>query len=104
MGKKPLELLTESMFYVLMAFLGGERCGVEITAFIQEKTAGRVKIGPGTLYTILAKFEEVGFIEEIRVEGRKRTYRITSRGRTAYREELGRLRQVVADAEKEELS
>lgn len=104
MAKKSLELLTESMFYVLMAFLGGERCGIEITAFIQQRTGGRVNIGPGTLYTILAKFQEVGFIEEIRVEGRKRTYRITEQGRSAYQQELNRLRQVIEDAQEEALS
>lgn len=101
MAGKSLELLTESMFYVLMALLGGEHCGTEITADVERRTGGRLKIGPGTLYTILAKFEEVGYIEETRVEGRKRTYQMTSRGRAAYRDELERLRQCVRDAEKE---
>jgi len=101
MARKSLELLTESMFYVLMSLLQGERCGTEITADVERRTGGRLKIGPGTLYTILAKFEEVGYIEETRVEGRKRTYQMTFRGRLAYREELERLRQCVRDAEKE---
>ncbi len=103
MAKKPLELLTESMFYTLMALLKTERCGIEITAFIERKTGGALKIGPGTLYTILAKFEEVGYIEETKIEGRKRTYRIASRGLAAYRDELARLRRCLGDAEKEEL-
>lgn len=42
MAKRPLELLTESMFYVLLALLGGEKCGTEISAFIEEKTRGAV--------------------------------------------------------------
>ena len=33
------------------------------------------------------------------MEGRKRTYRITDKGRKAFDEELARLRQCVADAE-----
>lgn len=101
MARKSLELLTESMFYVLMSLLRGERCGTEITADIERRTNGRLKIGPGTLYTILAKFEEVGYIEETRVEGRKRSYQMTSQGKAAYREELERLRQCIRDAEKE---
>lgn len=55
-------------------------------------------VGPATLYTILAKFEQEKYIEEIAVEGRKRTYRITGKGRIAYREELERLKRCVADA------
>ena len=38
-------------------------------------------------------------IEEIAVEGRKRTYRITSRGMDAYNAELGRLTACLRDAE-----
>ncbi|WP_125140669.1 PadR family transcriptional regulator [Clostridium transplantifaecale] len=101
MAKKTLEILTESMFYVLMSFIGKEMCGIEIAEFVEKKTGGRLKIGPGTLYTILGKFEEEKFIEEIQVEGRKRTYRITEKGLQAYREEALRLRQCIADAESE---
>lgn len=54
MAKKVLEILTETMFYVLMSFLRQERCGIEIAEFVEQKTAGRVRMGPGTLYTILA--------------------------------------------------
>lgn len=101
MAKKSLELLTESMFYVLMAFRNGEKCGIDVAAFVEQKTGGRVKVGPGTLYTILAKFEEEGFLRETAVEGRKRTYCLTKRGLEAYREELERLRRCVADGEGE---
>ena len=61
-----------------------------------------MRLGPGTLYTLLGKFQEEGLIEETEVEGRKRTYRLTNKGRQAYREELERLRACVADGEEEE--
>ena len=38
------------------------------------------------------------------VEGRKRTYAITDRGRALFRQELSRLRLCVADGEREELA
>lgn len=101
MARKALEILTESMFYVLMSLVKKEVCGIEIAEFIENKTKGRLRIGPGTLYTILGKFEEEKFIKEIRVEGRKRTYRITDKGLAAYEEELIRLRSCIADAEGE---
>lgn len=102
MSKEPLKVLTESMFYVLIALLRQERCGTEIVQYVDDTTAGRVALGPGTLYTILAKFEEEGLIRETAVEGRKRTYAITDRGRSLFRQELYRLKLCVADGDREE--
>ena len=101
MPRRPLENLTESMFYVLLALKTRPMCGMEIAAFLERATNGRLCIGPATLYTVLSKFEEVKYIEEIAVEGRKRTYRITERGRALYRQELSRLKLCVADGERE---
>ena len=101
MAKEPLRVLTEPMFYVLLSLLRRERCGTEVMQFTDDTTAGRVILGPGTLYTILAKFQEERLIEETAVEGRRRTYRITERGRALYRAELDRLRLCVADGERE---
>ena len=89
MPKKSMELLTESMFYVL----------IDAAEFIERRTRGRVQLGPATLYTILAKFEKEKYICETSVEGRKRTYAVTARGIEAYRAELERLRQCIMDAE-----
>ena len=83
LAKKSLEILTETMFYVLMAFLKTDMCGTDVAAFIDQKTKGRIQMGPGTLYTILAKF------------------RITDRGRRIYAEEVERLRRCLLDAEEE---
>lgn len=99
MPKKAMEVLTETMFYVLMAFYRGAMCGVDVVSFVDTRTRGRVQLGPATLYTILARFEKEKYIREVQVEGRKRTYAITDKGRAAYREELERLRCCVADAE-----
>ena len=103
MGGKSRGPLTEPMFYVLMAFLHGEMCGIDVAAFVEKKTRGRVQLGPGTLYTLLNKFQDETLIEEIDVEGRKRTYRLTAKGREAYEEELERLRACLRDAEEEEV-
>lgn len=68
------------------------------------KNKKRVEIGPGTLYTILSKFEQSEYIEEIAVEGRKRTYQITDIGKKAYVKEKNRLYQMLDDAAAEEMS
>ena len=98
MPRRPLENLTESMFYVLLALRRGPMCGMEIAAFWsarQRATSHRTC----TLYTVLSKFEEVKYIEQIAVEGRKRTYRITQRGVEAYNAEINRLTACLMDAE-----
>ena len=104
MPKKAMEILTESMFYVLMAFRKGEMCGTDVADYIDIHTGGRVQIGPATIYTILGKFLEEKYIREISVEGRKRTYAITGEGLKAYNRELSRLRQCIVDAESAERS
>ena len=93
--------LTEPMYYVLMSFLRQDMCGTEITEFVDRKTQGRVNLGPGTLYTLLARFLDEGLIKETQVDGRRRTYRITPKGRAAFQEELDRLRACAADGEEE---
>ena len=93
--------LTEPMYYVLMSFLRQDMGGTEITEFVDRKTRGRVNLGPGTLYTLLARFLDEGLIKETQVDGRKRTYRITPKGRAAFQEELDRLRACAADGEEE---
>jgi len=98
MSGKERGALTEPMFYVLMAFGQGEMCGTEITQAVQLRTGGRVSLGPGTLYTLLGKFMEEKLIEETQVQGRRRTYRITPKGRAVYREEVERLRTCLSDA------
>lgn len=101
MGAKDRGPLTEPMFYVLMSFLKRDMCGIDVTEFVARRTGGRVRLGPGTLYTLLAKFQEEGLLQETEVEGRRRTYRLTQKGRAAYLEELDRLRSCVADGEEE---
>ena len=99
---KSMGILTESMFYVLMAFRRGEMCGIQLAETIEQHTGGRIRLGPATLYTILGKFEKEKYIQETHVDGRKRIYRLTDKGSEAYESELRRLRQCIQDAEEAE--
>lgn len=98
MPRKSMESLTESMFYVLMAFQKKPMCGIDVVEYIDNRTNGRMKLGPATLYTILAKFEKERYIQEIHIEGRKRTYQLTEKGANAYQTELERLQMCIFDA------
>lgn len=47
-----------------------------------------VKLGPGTLYTLLSKLEASGLIESLPLEERRHPYRITTAGQELLREQL----------------
>ena len=98
MPRQPLENLTESMFYVLMALTRGDACGAEITAFAAQVSGGAVRLGPATLYTLLARFEAEGFLREAGTVGCKRYYRLTAAGKAAYDGERTRLQRCLDDA------
>ena len=102
MPRKALDLLTESMFYVLMVLCRASLCGTDIAAQVEAITRGRVRLGPATLYTILGKFERAGYTREVETCGRRRTYQVTEQGRAAYLQEVERLRQGLRDAQREE--
>ena len=101
MGGRP-EALTESMYYVLLSLRGEDRCGTEMATWARDVSAGRVTIGPGTLYTILAGFEDGGLIRQTAAEGRKRTYTITEAGAARLETEHARLRLCLEDWERSE--
>ena len=58
---------------------------------------GRVKVGPGTLYALLGKFEEENIIVETSRIGRKRIYKITDKGKEILKDEYKRLRTLVEE-------
>ena len=66
---------------------------------VEEMTKGRVRVGPGTLYNLLEQFEASGFINETKVEGRRRSYLLTEKGRDILKEEYERLKTLVTDYE-----
>ena len=101
MGKKALEPITESMYYVLMCLHSRNMYGTEIAELVRKITDDRVKLGPGTLYSILSTFETEGVIDKFSQEGRRITYQITDRGERLYQEEVRRLRKCLWDAQRD---
>lgn len=53
-----------------------------------------VQLQPGTLYGAIQRLEQQGLIEPLAEEGRRRPYRMTSRGATALVEHLKTQRQI----------
>ena len=98
MAREKYQTLTEQMFYVLIC-LKDEYCGVDIMKKVLELTNNRVKIGPGTLYTLLDNFEKENIIKETKIENRRKSYIITTQGLEMLEKEYKRLKKLANDYE-----
>ena len=95
-AREKFQTLTEQMFYILLA-LQEERCGADVMNLVSQITWGRVTVGPGTLYNLLEDFQSAGMIVQTKVEGRRRSYQITQKGRDMLWMEKRRLEIMLAD-------
>ncbi len=103
--------LSTASFYILVALADADRHGYSILCDIAERTAGKVRVNPGTLYTTIKRLLGDGLILELDErpdpeadDERRRYYRITPLGRRVVRAEAARLEQLVAMARKVGLS
>lgn len=90
MPRAKFQTLTEQMFYILLC-LREECYGMDIMDKVPAMTGGRVSVGSGTLYNLLEQFLEEGMIRETKVEGRRRSYVLTQKGRETLKKEYQRL-------------
>ncbi len=88
--------LTEQMFYILLC-LHTECCGMDIMEKVSDMTAGRVSVGPGTLYNLLEQFVQAGMIRQTKAEGRRKSYIVTETGMALLKKEYERLCIQTAD-------
>jgi len=98
MPKRKLDPLPSAAFQILLALAGEDRHGYGIMRQVAEQTDGRVRLGPGTLYSSLQTLLEAQLIEELdqRADAklgqeRRRYYRLTGGGRNLARSEAERL-------------
>jgi DNA-binding PadR family transcriptional regulator len=91
--------LTPAVFHLLLALSDSDRHGYGIAREVAERTGGRVRLGPGTIYGTLNRMLEAGLVEERprapSARERRRYYRITTLGRAVARAEAGRLAELV---------
>ena len=72
--------LTDSAYYILVALIT-PRHGYAIMKYIEVLTEGQVIMGPATLYTLLKKMQDAGYIVLEEDEGeRRKTYSVTDQG------------------------
>ena len=89
--------LTPVAFEILLALADGERHGYSILQEVESRSGGAVSLHAGTLYRALARLLESDLIEELQSpdpkndDERRRYYRLTTRGVSVARAEMGRL-------------
>jgi DNA-binding PadR family transcriptional regulator len=91
-GLSDLRRFAEPSLFILSSLAGGPKHGYAVTRDVAE--LGGPSIGPGTLYSALARLEELGLIEALPAEERRRPYRLTDAGAELLRAELERLRRL----------
>jgi DNA-binding PadR family transcriptional regulator len=97
--------LTPAEFQVLVALADGDKHGYAIGKEIAARTNGQVTLGAATLYTVIKRLLESGFIDEEAErpdpeldDERRRYYRLTMRGRRAAESEALRLEATAKQA------
>ena len=91
--------LPPAVFHILIALGEGEKHGYAVMQEVAERTDGKVRMSPGTLYGSIRKMLDEGLIEESfrRAGGsgtddeRRRYYRLTRFGRAVAAAEAERL-------------
>jgi DNA-binding PadR family transcriptional regulator len=98
MPKRKLNPLPSAAFQILLALVDEDLHGYGIMRQVADQTGGRMRLGPGTLYSSIQTLLEERLIEEVdqradaKLGGeRRRYYRLSSAGRKLARSEAERL-------------
>jgi DNA-binding PadR family transcriptional regulator len=106
-GSEPEDFLPlpGDTFDVLVSLADSDRHGYAILQEIAERTDGRNRLSPSTLYAVIRRLLESGLIDELSErpdpahdDERRRYYRLTKLGRRVAQAEAGRLTRLLADA------
>ena len=98
MPKQKLKPLPSAAFQILLALVDEDLHGYGIMRQVKNQTDGRMRLGPGTLYSSIQTLLEGKLIEQVGLRAdtklgqeRRRYYRLTSAGHKLMRSEAERL-------------
>jgi len=90
--------LTPVVYHILVSLGDGEKHGYAVMKDVSERTAGRERILPGTLYSTIKRLLALGWVEKSAArrssagnDPRRRYYRLTPLGRAVAEAETRRL-------------
>ena len=92
----PERPMAPAVFQILIALADQPLHGYGIMLDIAERSDGKVRLSPGTLYGSIKQMLEDGWIDEVPARAsaddeRRRYYRLTREGREAARQEMARM-------------
>lgn len=94
--------LKSNWFYILLSLAGEDQHGYGIMQEVLERTGGKVRLWPASLYGSLKRLIEAGLIEESAErpapeldDARRRYYQLTRLGRRVLEAESERLTELV---------
>lgn len=94
--------LKTQWFHVMLSLAGGEQHGYAIMQEVLERTDGKVRLWPATLYGSIKRLIEAGLIEESderpapeQDDARRRYYRLTPLGKRVLHAECNRFHDMV---------
>ena len=94
--------LKTQWFHIMLSLAGGEQHGYGIMQDVLNRTTGKVRLWPATLYGSIKRLIEAGLIEESDErpapeddDARRRYYRLTELGHQALNAECERLQELV---------
>jgi DNA-binding PadR family transcriptional regulator len=97
--------LPTAVFHILIALADRDRHGYSIMQDVATRTAGKVQLSAGTLYSSVRRMLEQGLIEELRespdpssTDERRRYYALTPFGKRVAAAEVERLTALVQQA------
>jgi DNA-binding PadR family transcriptional regulator len=99
----PERPMAPAVFHILIALADQPLHGYGIMLDIADRSAGKVRLSPGTLYGSIKQMLEDGLIEELTGrpaagDERRRYYRLTREGRDAARQEMARMSALLGQA------
>jgi DNA-binding PadR family transcriptional regulator len=102
MPKRKLDPLPSAAFQILLSLADGDLHGYAVMRQVEEQTGGRLRLGPGTLYSSIQALLEGNMIEEVvrpddpsLAPERRRFYRLTTAGRKLARAEAEKLADIL---------
>jgi DNA-binding PadR family transcriptional regulator len=94
--------LKPQWFHIMLSLAGDDQHGYGIMQEVLERTGGKVRLWPATLYGSIKRLIEAGLIEESDErpapeldDARRRYYRLTALGRRVLNAECERLQELV---------
>ena len=94
--------LKTQWFHIMLSLAGGEQHGYGIMQEVLNRTTGKVRLWPATLYGSIKRLMEAGLIEESQKrpspeldDARRRYYRLSALGKRVLDAECERLQELV---------